>query len=187
MVMSDDERIVLLDEQYRPIGVAPKLASHHDKTPLHLAFSCYVFNEKGELLVTQRALTKKVWPGVWTNSFCGHPAPDEAMEDAIRRRGAFELGIHDLSDLQCALPNYRYVTPPFDGIIENEFCPVYVAHCSQTPQANPDEVETWKWMSWDAFREELATRPDDYSYWVKEQVELLNNFVRENIIYIEKD
>lgn len=178
--MSTEEHIVLLDDSYNPIGSAPKLASHHDKTPLHLAFSCYVFNEKGELLVTQRAATKKVWPGVWTNSFCGHPAPGETMEDAIRRRGAFELGLHALSDIQCVLPDYRYVTPPFDGIIENEYCPVYVARCSETPQPNPQEVGAYKWTSWNTFRDELAKNPEDYSYWAKEQAILLDEYIRKH-------
>lgn len=102
------EHIVLLDEHYIPTGSAPKLASHHANTPLHLAFSCYVFNDAGDLLVTRRALTKKVWPGVWSNSFCGHPAPGETVEDAICRRALDELGIKELHDLTCVAPEYRY-------------------------------------------------------------------------------
>jgi isopentenyl-diphosphate delta-isomerase len=180
--MKESELIVLLGEQFQPIGSAPKLASHHSNTPLHLAFSCYVFNEQGELLVTQRALTKKVWPGVWTNSFCGHPAPGEAMEDAIRRRARAELGITTLSNIMCVLPDYRYTTPPFNGIIENEFCPVYVARFSGLPTPNPDEVEAYEYMSWDIFRQHLVTRPDEYSYWAKEQAVLLDDAVRTTIL-----
>lgn len=176
------EQIVLLDDQFRPIGVAPKLASHHRETPLHLAFSCYVFNERGELLVTQRALTKKVWPGVWSNSFCGHPAPGEPMEDAIRRRARAELGIADLEDITCALPDYRYKTPEFNGIIENEFCPVYVARISEAVAPNPDEVGGYEFMSWEEFRKRLVDESEKYSYWAKEQAVLLDCFVRKNII-----
>lgn len=177
------EQIVLLDEKFQPIGTAPKLASHHASTPLHLAFSCYVFNDKAELLVTQRAQTKKVWPGVWSNSFCGHPAPNESMEDAIRRRAKEELGITDLNDISCALPEYRYTTLEFNGIIENEFCPVYVARVYKEFVPNPEEIGGYTFMPWDEFRKHLVDESDEYSYWAKEQACLLDDFVRENILH----
>src|SRR5947209_7482955 len=98
------EFIVFVDEEGRPTGeTGPKLESHHAKTKLHLAFSCYAFNDKGELLVTQRALSKKVWPGVWTNSFCGHPSPGETLEHAIDRRAQAELGM-TVEQVVCVLP-----------------------------------------------------------------------------------
>lgn len=77
--MSEQEQIVFVDERGNPTGkTGPKLASHNAHTKLHLAFSCYVFDGKDKLLVTMRARSKKVWPGVWTNSFCGHPGPEKA-------------------------------------------------------------------------------------------------------------
>lgn len=168
--MTDIEQIVLLNEQYQPIGVAPKLASHHANTPLHLAFSCYVFNQNGEFLLTQRAATKKVWPGVWTNSVCGHPAPNEDMGAAIQRRLDFELGM-SATDFQPLLPNYRYKTEPFNGIIENEFCPVYIARATSDPKPNPDEVGDYKWINWEQLIQDLAISPKNYSYWFKDQVQ----------------
>lgn len=164
----EKEQIVLLDNDGNRIGVAPKLASHHAETPLHLAFSCYIFNDKGEFLVTQRALSKKVWPGVWTNSVCGHPAPEESFEQAITRRAQDELGMK-VKDIQNILPDYRYQTPPYNGIVENEICPVFVAQADSDVQPNPEEVEAYTWMSWGEYERELRDSADRYSYWAKDQ------------------
>lgn len=166
------EEIVLVNEGGQPIGSAPKLASHHANTPLHLAFSCYVFNEKGELLVTQRALSKKVWPGVWTNSVCGHLSPGEKTVEAIKRRLKEELGM-TAKDFEVVLPDYRYKTPPFNGIIENEICPVYFARAVTEPKPNSEEVADYKWMSWQEWVSELENDVGNYSYWAKDQLKHL--------------
>ena len=168
----EKEQIILVDDNANPIGTAPKLASHHADTPLHLAFSCYVFNNKGEFLVTQRALNKKVWPGVWTNSVCGHPAPGESFEQAIARRAKDELGMR-LKDIQEILPDYRYKTPPYNGIVENEICPVFAAYAHSDITPNPDEVEAYRWLPWPIYEHELRNNPDDYSYWAKDQYKQL--------------
>src|SRR5918994_425648 len=120
------EEVVLLDADDRPIGRAPKSSVHGADTARHLAFSCHVFNDRGEVLVTRRALGKQTWPGVWTNSFCGHPAPGEAIVDAVRRRGHQELGVA-IRDVHCVLPQFRYRARAADGTVENEICPVFCA------------------------------------------------------------
>lgn len=169
------ELIVLVDSDGKPIGTAEKYASHHAQTPLHLAFSCYIFNDKGEFLVTQRALSKKVWPGVWTNSVCGHPLPDESMEAAIARRLKYELGM-TAQKPQIMLPDYRYITPPYKGIIENEICPVYIARANSPARPNPDEVEAYAWMSWQNYVEAAsADTTDKYSWWCKDQLKQLRD------------
>lgn len=175
----EKEKIVLLSEALEPIGEAPKLASHHENTPLHLAFSCYIFNEVGEFLLTQRALSKKVWPGVWTNSVCGHPAPGESMTDAIKRRLKDELGM-GAKDFELILPDYRYKTPPFKGIVENEFCPVYVAKAVSDPQPNPEEVEAYEWVTWSKLEAMVQQDPEKYSYWFKDQLKQLKNKLQES-------
>jgi isopentenyl-diphosphate delta-isomerase len=169
------ELIVFVDENGNPTGeTGPKLESHTDKTRLHLAFSCYIFRKgDSKFLVTQRALSKKVWPGVWTNSVCGHPMPDEAIEDAIRRRAKFELGINKLDGITCVLPRYRYATPPYNGIVENEFCPVFVAYTDEEPNPNPDEVEAYKWLDWPAYVQMLEQQSGIMSYWAKDQYKQL--------------
>jgi isopentenyl-diphosphate Delta-isomerase len=169
------EQIVFVNEDGTPTGqVGPKLASHTSDTKLHLAFSCYILRRSdNKLLVTQRALAKKVWPGVWTNSVCGHPAPGEAIEDAVRRRASYELGIENLEDLRCIVPKYVYKTPPFNGIIEHEFCPIFVAYTTDEPNPNLEEVEAFKWMDWPAYASMLHNEPDKMSYWAKDQYRLL--------------
>lgn len=171
------ELIVLVDDNGKPIGTADKLASHHAHTPLHLAFSCYIFNDKGEFLLTQRAHSKKVWPGVWTNSVCGHPAPGEDSIDAIKRRLQDELGM-TAKDFKVVLPDYRYTTPPFKGIIENEICPVYTAVATSAPQPNPDEVEAYEWVDWhDFIKQAEADTADKYSWWTKDQLKQLKTIL----------
>ncbi len=167
----------MVDNDGKPAGTAPKLESHHANTPLHLAFSCYIFNKSGDFLLTQRALVKKVWPGVWTNSACGHPAPGEKMTDAIKRRLNYELGLKNIRKLKVVLPDYRYKTPPFKGIIENEVCPVYIGIAQSEPQPNPDEVEDYRWVKWESLLKDIEEKPEIYSYWFKDQLKLLPEIV----------
>ena len=168
------ELIYYVDNQDKPTGeTAPKLDAHNSDTQMHAGFSCYIFNDKGEFLVTQRALSKKVWPGVWTNSVCGHPSPGESREDAIVRRTEYELGM-TVQDMQLVLPNYIYKTPPFKGIIENEYCPVFFARAASDPKPNPEEVEDYKWLTWQEFIVQAQSDNDDnWSYWCKDQLKQL--------------
>lgn len=146
------EYVYYVDKGGAPTGeVAEKYVAHNGQTHMHAAFSCYVFNDKGQFLVTQRAFTKKVWPGVWTNSCCGHPAPNESYQDAITRRLKYELGM-TVKDLRLILPNYTYKTPPYNGIIEHEFCPVYFAVATFTPKPNPSEVAAYHWIDWQDYQ-----------------------------------
>ena len=164
------ENVILLDESGAAIGVQDKRTVHHDSTPLHLAFSCYVFDSAGRFLVSQRALSKKTWPGIWTNSVCGHPAQGETMTDAVRRRASFELGL-TLDEVRLVLPAFRY-RAELHGVVENEMCPVFYATVSAEPVPNPDEVEAVRWLPWAGFTGE-ASADTGFSPWCREQIEQL--------------
>jgi isopentenyl-diphosphate delta-isomerase len=167
--------VVLLDEDGNAIGTAPKSSVHCADTSLHLAFSCYVFNERGEVLLTRRALTKKTWPGVWTNSFCGHPAPAETLVDAVHRRAEFELGLQ-ITGIDLALPLFRYRATDSSGIVENEVCPVYLARAVGDPLPNPDEVMEHTWADPDSLRRSVLASPYAFSPWMVLQMRELETF-----------
>lgn len=164
-----DERVVLLDDDGEPIGTTLKSTVHTTETPLHLAFSCHVRDLDGRLLVTRRALSKRTWPGVWTNSFCGHPSPGEDMASAIARRANDELGIV-LSDLRLVLPDFRYRAVDAGGIVENEVCPVFSAITADDVQADPDEVAEHRWVDPGDLEVAVSMAPWAFSPWLNLQL-----------------
>jgi len=171
-MITDTEFVVLVDDRGTPVGTADKGVVHSADTPLHLAFSCHVYNADGLVLVTRRALGKLTWPGVWTNSFCGHPAPGETMEQAIARRAAFELGI-TVESTELVLPDFRYRAVDASGIVENEICPVFRAVTTDAVAANPDEVSEFAWLAPAALRASVAAAPFAFSPWLGWQLQQL--------------
>ncbi|UOZ06983.1 isopentenyl-diphosphate Delta-isomerase [Amycolatopsis sp. WQ 127309] len=165
----ETELVVLLDERFAPAGTAPKASVHTTDTPLHLAFSCYIFGPDGRVLLTRRDVGKKTWPGVWTNSVCGHPGPGERMEDAVVRRGRQELGV-TLADLRIAVPDFRYRAVDASGIVENEFCPVWTATVDADPRPAPAEVCEWRWVEWMDLLTIVRRTPFLLSPWAQLQV-----------------
>ncbi len=167
------ELIVLVDDSGRAIGTMPKPLVHHGETPLHRAFSAYLFDDAGRLLVTRRAADKATFPGMWTNSVCGHPGPDEDDTAAITRRAAFELGLQ-VGELRPALPDYRY-RAEFRGVVENEICPVYLGRFLGSPAPDPTEVGEWELLDWAAFRRRQETEGDAWSPWCREQSRMIED------------
>lgn len=163
------EHVVLLDDAGRPIGSIPKSAVHTTETPLHLAFSCYLIDDDGRLLLTRRALTKTTWPGVWTNSFCGHPAPGESLTDALTRRAAQELGTA-VDSLRVIAPDFRYRAVDASGIVENEVCPVFAARLAAPLNPDPAEVAEWHWVRHAEAAAALRATPFAFSPWFVEQL-----------------
>jgi isopentenyl-diphosphate Delta-isomerase len=166
------EEVVLLDDAGRPVGVADKATVHGVTTPRHLAFSCYGFDSAGRVLVTRRAAEKRAFPLVWTGTCCGHPGPDEGIDDAVHRRLSDELCVA-ARDLTLVLPDFSYRAS--DGTVEeNELCPVYVCRIDGDPTPLPAEVAEWLWWDWDAFLA-AATAPDSIlSPWARLQAPLLD-------------
>jgi isopentenyl-diphosphate delta-isomerase len=166
--------IVLVDEDNHAISTAPKLATHHSETPLHRAFSVFLFNDKGELLLQKRAEIKKTWAGIWSNSCCGHLMLHETLENAAARRLKFELGLRGVI-LTNILPEFRYRAEK-DGVVENEICPVLVGLVNKNPRLNPAEVAEFKWISWKAFCKEITSINCEYSPWsILEANQLMNS------------
>jgi isopentenyl-diphosphate delta-isomerase len=166
------EEVVLLADDGTPAGVADKATVHTANTPLHLAFSCHLFDGDGRILVTRRALGKQTWPGVWTNSFCGHPGPGEAMEDAVVRRARDELGA-TIDNLTVALPDFRYRAVDASGIVENEICPVYTATVSGGLAPVASEVAEWEWVDARTLLAAVDATPWAFSPWLTLQLPAL--------------
>ncbi len=180
-----DEMVVLVDDENNALATAKKSDTHNDDTKLHRAFSLFLFNSKGELLLQRRALTKRTWPGVWSNSCCGHTMLNEETENAAVRRLAFELGIRGV-ELKMALPHFRYRAEK-DGVVENEICPVLIGFTEQMPRINPNEVAEVRWMSWPEVLGAVTSGQTELSPWAVEEVlllsenELFNRLFRQNV------
>ena len=188
-LLPDPDQVVLLSAAGEVIGAQPRAGVHTRDTPLHLAFSIYVFNADGEVLLTRRALGKRTWPGVWTNSCCGHPRPGEDIVDAVRRRLVDELGLQ-VGEITSLLPDFAYTATDASGIVENEICPVFRAEVenhgrSKQPTGgamhppggvvpNPEEVMDWKWVTWDALVASAQLTPFVFSPWAVQQLSQLS-------------
>lgn len=165
----DEDLVVLVDDDGSPRGTADRLTVHGPDTPLHFAFSCHLVDDHGRILMTRRALSKKTWPGVWTNSFCGHPRPGESVEAAVARYSQRELGL-DVADLRPIIPGFRYRAVDASGVVENEVCPVFAARPVGDVDPNPDEVMQYTWAPVDDIWEIARRAPWMLSPWFVDQI-----------------
>ncbi|STC68582.1 isopentenyl-diphosphate Delta-isomerase [Corynebacterium pilosum] len=164
------ERVVLLDDNGAAIGEADKAEVHTTDTPLHLAFSAWVFDAEGSLLMTRRSLAKKTFAGVWTNSFCGHPAPGEELVAAVRRRAREEVGIAAdyIAEIREVIPDFRYRATDVAGIVENEICPVFVVRLHEDALIGPEpsEIDAYVWADPRKVLATAQTTPWVFSDWM---------------------
>lgn len=161
--MCDLEQVILVDETDKPIGLMEKQAAHNGPH-LHRAFSIFVFNSKGELLMQQRALSKYHSPGLWTNTCCSHPRDGETLAQATSRRLMEEMG------MQCEMKEaytFIYQAPVGQGLTEHELDHVWIGHSDTTPLINREEVEAWKYMRLDDIAADIHAQPQNYTEWFK--------------------
>jgi len=163
------DHVILMDEDRNPLGLAARATVHTTTTPLHLAFSCHVVREDGLVLLTRRALSKRTWPGVWTNSFCGHPRQGESFAGAISRHAAHELGL-EVHGVREVLPDFRYRAVDASGVVENEICPVFVADAAGDLTPNPEEVMDLRWVAPEDIAGLVDLAPWTLSPWMVSQV-----------------
>ncbi|MDP3725772.1 MAG: isopentenyl-diphosphate Delta-isomerase [bacterium] len=157
------ESVILVDEKDREIGTMEKLEAH-EKGLLHRAFSVCIFNKKGEMLLQKRAANKYHSGGLWTNTCCSHPRPNETVLAGAKRRLREEMGID--SNLK-KIAHLTYKTSFENGLTEHEYDHVLVGFYDLDPIPNPEEAEDFKWVDPNMLREEITQNPEQYTYWFR--------------------
>ena len=167
------EYVILVDENDHQIGLMEKHAAHIGPH-LHRAFSIFVFNSKGELLLQQRALSKYHSPGLWTNTCCSHPRDGETLEQATSRRLSEEMGMTCETE---EAYTFIYQAPVGEGLTEYELDHVWIGVSDDVPFINKEEVESWKYMSLDDIAADIQTYPENYTEWFKITFDSLVNHI----------
>ena len=153
-----------MNEDDIEIGVSSKIDCHANEGILHRAFSLFIFNHAGELLLQRRSEHKPLWPMYWSNSCCSHPREGEEMEHAVQRRLDQELGLKaELSFLY----KFKYFAPYLDVGAEREYCWVYAGQCGDAPTANSNEVESMRFVAPDDLDREMHDNPEQFTPWFK--------------------
>lgn len=158
-----EQLVVLVDLNDNDLGTMEKMKAHYEGV-LHRAFSIFIFNSKGELMIHQRALSKYHSPGLWTNTCCSHPQLNQEVINNAHTRLYEEMGF------DCGFSEaftFVYKAEVGQGLIEHEFDHVFIGISDQHPTINPDEVEAWKYMSMDNLRSDIENNPDLYTEWFK--------------------
>lgn len=162
--LAENDSLILVDEQDEAIGTLPKIDCHVGDGILHRAFSVFLFNNEGEVLLQQRSPEKMLWGGYWSNSCCSHPRSGESVEDAAKRRIMEELGVSsELNFLYKFLYHARFG----DVGCEHEYCWVFAGRYDGNPVVNRDEITDWRHLSPSALSEEMAANEDRFTPWLK--------------------
>lgn len=162
VVSSDQDALILVNELDEEIGSASKAACHDGDGQRHRAFSLFVFNAAGDLLLQQRAPGKRLWPGFWSNSCCSHPRLGESMTVATERRLAEELGLRTNLEF---LYRFEYIARFEDAGTEHELCAVYAGRVHEDPKPNGNEIADWRWVPAAQVSSELAQAPERFTPW----------------------
>ena len=158
-----EEQVILVNEQDEPIGLMNKMEAH-EKVVLHRAFSVFILNDKNEVMLQQRAHHKYHSPLLWTNTCCSHQRAGETNIEAGKRRLFEEMGFQtELKELF----HFIYKAPFDNGLTEHELDHVMIGYYNEAPIINLDEVESWKWLTIEAIKDDMIENPDAYTVWFK--------------------
>ena len=159
----NEEEVILVDRNDKETGIGKKIKIHREGK-LHRAFSIFIFNSNGELLLQKRAKSKYHSGGLWTNTCCSHPRPDESLEKTVHRRLKEEMGF------DCELEeifSFIYKGKLDNDLFEHEYDHVFIGEFNGKPTPNPEEVDEWKWVDIKELKKDIQKNPDNYSYWLK--------------------
>lgn len=155
--------VLLVNKKDQEIGTMEKMEAHQ-KGLLHRAFSVFIFNSKGEMLIHQRSSKKYHSPGLWTNTCCSHPRPKETVLDAANRRLDEEMGMSEsLTEIDSFIYHHKFD----NGLVEHEFDHILTGISDALPSLNEDEVDSYKYMGIEELEQSMKQNPDDYTVWFK--------------------
>lgn len=174
----EEENVILVNQNDEQMGLMPKMEAH-EKALLHRAFSVFVLNDKNEIMLQQRAGQKYHSPLLWTNTCCSHQRDGETNIQAGTRRlfeeMGFETGLKELF-------HFIYKAPFDNGLTEHELDHVMIGYYNEEPKINPDEVESWKWMSIEDVAKDIQLQPEIYTVWFKIIFDEFYHFLEEHKI-----
>ncbi|MFN0032033.1 MAG: isopentenyl-diphosphate Delta-isomerase [Flavobacteriales bacterium] len=172
------KEVILVDENDNQTGIMEKMEAHRLGL-LHRAFSVFIFNNEGSMLIHQRATGKYHGGGLWTNACCSHPMPGEEADVAASRRLMQEMGI--ACPLQHAF-TFTYKAAVENGLTEHEIDHVYTGVYHGNPQHDSDEVQDWKWMPLQELKNDMEARPQHYTTWFRIALPLLEEHLPIQVI-----
>lgn len=168
----EKEFVVLVNENDQEIGLMEKMEAH-EKALLHRAISVCIFNSQGEWLLQRRALSKYHSGGLWANTCCTHPLPNETSKDAAQRRLRQEMGME--SDVEEVF-NFIYKEALDNELSEHELDHVFIGVTNQKPTINTDEVDSYRYISYDELKKDIELNPDNYTVWFKKLYEKVQSY-----------
>jgi len=178
IVSSEDELLILVDGADNETGHMSKAKCHDGDGLLHRAFSVFLFNDVGELLLQRRGADKRLWPMYWSNSCCSHPRKGESIEIATARRLQDELNVAAKLEF---VYKFSYAARFGAAGSENELCSVFLGRLEGEPEANVTEIAAMRFVTVGALRDELAARPESFTPWLKLELQRLTGEFAETL------
>ncbi|MGD9578873.1 MAG: isopentenyl-diphosphate Delta-isomerase [Syntrophorhabdus sp.] len=177
------DEIILVDQRDNDIGSEEKDACHRIPTKLHRAFSIFIVNQHGNMLIQKRAATKKTWPGFWSNACCSHPKKGENISDSTQRRLSEELGF--TCPLQ-HISSFHYKADYDKEFGENEIDHVFVGQFDGVIKSNKDEIEDWRFVSIEELSDDVHKHPQKFTPWFKKALPKVVKFVTSRLQEVAK-